>query len=76
MKPLRLEEDDDHEEIFIPSAHGAKPGVSSVPRDEKKRVTASPVVCLDMQTDCKHVASTLNIPWPEVVAETDPVTKG
>lgn len=31
------EADSDEDEIFIPSAHAAKHGTSSVPRDEKGR---------------------------------------
>lgn len=57
------------DKIFIPSEQPTKPGISPVPWDEKERATASPVVCLDMQTVHKRVASIL-IPWPAVAMET------
>lgn len=44
------EDGDDDDEIFIPSAQGAKPGASSVHWDEEERTTASLVVCMDIQT--------------------------
>ncbi|XP_035989031.1 uncharacterized protein LOC118561200 [Fundulus heteroclitus] len=67
---LISEEDDEDDGFFIPSPQAAKPCAPSVTREGGESAAASPAMNLDMQSVCKRAASRLNIPWPEIVAET------
>ncbi|MED6256395.1 hypothetical protein ATANTOWER_025187 [Ataeniobius toweri] len=70
ISELLVSEDDNDDEFLIPSPHAAKPGAPLGSREGGESAIASPAMCIDMQTVCKCAASRLNIPWPEIVAET------